>query len=130
MASTLLTTAQVQAQLETDLPDDELETLIDEADGLIVLRYGAHSGEVTDDYSPVRELVFLRRQAQSIAEIKTRYAYQLWAAATVADAPRPTSSRTMAGYSAAPRSAGSTRCRCGTRRLIPFRSGAGCCWTW
>ena len=86
MASELLTLDQVRDVLETGLPDSALEWLIDEADHQITDRYGPHSGEITETNVSRLDLVFLRRQAATIAEVK-QYGYQTLASAATVVAP-------------------------------------------
>ena len=65
----LVTPAQVREHVETDLGDTALQRLIDDADALIVARFGPHTGNVIETIAGGGEHLFLARPASAIVSV-------------------------------------------------------------
>lgn len=68
----LITVAQLREHVETDLGNDALQRIIDDADAVIVERFGAHTGNVVETRSGGGRLLFLDRPASAVVSITER----------------------------------------------------------
>ena len=65
----LITPAQLQEHVETDLVTAALQRIIDAADGDIVARFGDHTANIVETRTGGGRLIFLDRPASSIVSI-------------------------------------------------------------
>lgn len=71
---TLISPAELREHVETDLKDTALQRILDDIDGEIVTRFGAHTGAVTIDEDTRGEgLIFLNPPSTAITSV-TEYA--------------------------------------------------------
>lgn len=87
MASDLITVDALRDHVETDLADDALGRLIDDADAEIVRRFGPHNGERVEaqHLSYPTKLIFLPRPASAVASITEESGAEGATVETVAD---------------------------------------------
>lgn len=66
---TLLTPADVKAQIETDLATTAIQLLLDDADRDIVAKYGPHTGDVTEMVEGGSARIFLTQVPSAITSV-------------------------------------------------------------